>query len=74
MDTQTPAIIEVMQDLPAKEKLKVITLAEYLAWTQRGGPKTAEIKRGEKIYKQLQRKQSHTTNTEYQPFTMRKCP
>lgn len=56
MDAQ--AIIQSMQALPERERAKVSCLIAFLHWRHNGGTKTAEIKRGEKLYKQFERTQS----------------
>jgi hypothetical protein len=57
MDALTQAIIQSMQDLPDREKGKLLHLIMFLHWRKFGGRKTSEICRGEKIYAKLQRVQ-----------------
>ena len=45
---------QILDELPVRELKKLAYLVEFLNWRLHGGPKTAEIRRGERVYKQFQ--------------------
>ena len=55
MDAKEKRFIETLKILPGREQAKVLDLIMFFHWRRHGGRKTAQTKRGEKVYQELQR-------------------
>jgi hypothetical protein len=50
MDTQVEEIVQEVLKMNPEERKDLLTVAKFIMWRNRGGPKTDEISRGEMLY------------------------
>lgn len=50
MDKQVEEIIREVLKMTPEERKDLLDVAKFIKWRNRGGPKTDEISRGERLY------------------------